>query len=229
MKLVISQPMFFPWIGMFEQINLADIYIHLDDVQMPGGQSFVHRVQLKGASGIFWWNMPINRDSTFSIISEVGISLTPTWISKSFKSLEQTFSGLPYKNDVLDLFEETVTTEHSSMSEFNIFSIELISRYLELDTKFKRINRENLVSDKTDKIIEILKNENATSYISGLGGMNYLKKELFDINSIKLLFMRYENIPYNQKYGIFDPYVSIFHPIAALGKDAKKLLISKAH
>ena len=45
---VISQPMFFPWVGMFEQIALADVYVHYDDVQFSKG-SFTNRVQLKTA------------------------------------------------------------------------------------------------------------------------------------------------------------------------------------
>ena len=43
MIVVISQPMFFPWIGMFEQIKAADVFLHYDDVQMPQGRSFISR------------------------------------------------------------------------------------------------------------------------------------------------------------------------------------------
>ena len=32
MKVVITQSMLFPWVGMLEQIRLADILIHYDDV-----------------------------------------------------------------------------------------------------------------------------------------------------------------------------------------------------
>jgi hypothetical protein len=34
---VISQPMFFPWVGMLEQLKLADTYVHYDDVQFEKG------------------------------------------------------------------------------------------------------------------------------------------------------------------------------------------------
>ena len=45
---VISQPMLFPWVGMFEQVALADVFVHYDDVQFSKG-SFTNRVQLKTA------------------------------------------------------------------------------------------------------------------------------------------------------------------------------------
>ena len=45
MNLVVSQPMFLPWIGLFEQVRLADRFIHYDDVQLPQGRSFISRVK----------------------------------------------------------------------------------------------------------------------------------------------------------------------------------------
>ena len=43
--LVISQPMYFPRVGMLEQIRLADHFVYYDDVQFSRG-GFSNRVQL---------------------------------------------------------------------------------------------------------------------------------------------------------------------------------------
>ena len=61
---VISQPMFFPWVGIFEQIRLADIFVHFDDVQLPWGSSFINRVQIKTKDGIKWLTIPIRKTSS---------------------------------------------------------------------------------------------------------------------------------------------------------------------
>ena len=45
-RVVITQPMLFPWPGFFEQLCLADVYIYLDDVQFSKG-SFTNRVQIE--------------------------------------------------------------------------------------------------------------------------------------------------------------------------------------
>lgn len=224
MKVAISQPMFFPWIGFFQLINSVDLFIHLDDVQMPGGQSFIHRVQLKGPSGIFWWNAPIRKASMNKLIAEIEILVTPLWIRKSYTSLKENLAGLPYVKEVLDLFSQIMDQKHSTLSEFNIYTIELISEYLQIKTKFKHINRNIITSDKTKKIIQILEQEKAKTYISGLGGQNYLEEKVFDQKSIDLFYINYINAEYKQKYGEFIPYVSILLPIAAMGKDAKNLL-----
>ncbi len=226
MKIVILQPMFFPWIGVFDQIHLSEVYIHLDDVQIPGGQSFIHRVQLKAPSQSCWWNAPIRRNKGLCKISEVELIQDPIWFKKSIRTFEQFFSGLPFKADAINLFLETFSQNFDMLSDFNVFSIELISDYLDIKTQFKKVKRTNCASDKTEKLIDILVPEKATTYISGLGGVNYLDKEVFKKQNIKLEFMNYQNKEYPQKFGPFNPYVSVLHPIAALGKEAKNLLIS---
>ena len=56
-RVVISQPMLFPWVGLFEQIRAADVYVHYDDVQFSKG-SFTNRVQIKTARGPRWLTVP---------------------------------------------------------------------------------------------------------------------------------------------------------------------------
>ena len=73
MKVVISQPMFFPWVGMFEQIRLADIYVHYGDVRFSKG-SYVNRVQIKTAQGVRWLTVPLQGVSLGQVIEQVRIN-----------------------------------------------------------------------------------------------------------------------------------------------------------
>ena len=52
MILVVSQPMYFPWVGLLEQIRLSDQFVHYDDVQYTRG--FYNRVQVKVPGAIRW-------------------------------------------------------------------------------------------------------------------------------------------------------------------------------
>ena len=228
MKVVISQPMFFPWIGLFEQIKLADTYIHLDDVQMPGGSSLINRVQLKGPSGAFWWTVPLKNRELSDTIKEVKVSIDQRWIKKSLQTLDQILSGLPFKNQSIELFMDVMGMEFKSLSEMNIYSIQTISSFLGIDVNFKYVFRNEYPKNKTEKLIKILNKENAQIYISGLGGKKYIDAEIFHKNNIKLKFMEYRNLEYKQNYGPFCPYGSILLPIAALGRETKSLLVSGA-
>ena len=55
---MISQPMYFPWVGMLEQMRLADVFVHLDDAQYSKG-GFLNRVQVKTQQGSSWITVPL--------------------------------------------------------------------------------------------------------------------------------------------------------------------------
>ena len=63
--------MFLPWIGLFEQIRLADVFVHYDDVQMPRGRSFVQRVQIKTPRGQQWLSAQIDKKASGRRINEM--------------------------------------------------------------------------------------------------------------------------------------------------------------
>ena len=78
---VISQPMFFPWVGMLEQMRVADTYVHYDDVQFSKG-SFTNRVQIKTAQGIQWLSMPLRELSLGQEIRGVLVDDRQGWRRK---------------------------------------------------------------------------------------------------------------------------------------------------
>ena len=73
MNVVISQSMYFPWIGLFEQVRLSDLFIHYDDVQFTRG--FYNRVQIKTRNGIRWLTIPLLDRKTGQNIDEVKIDI----------------------------------------------------------------------------------------------------------------------------------------------------------
>jgi hypothetical protein len=57
--IVILRPQYFPWAGVFEQIRLADIYVHHDDVQFPQRRSpYVTILALIANVGDGWRILP---------------------------------------------------------------------------------------------------------------------------------------------------------------------------
>lgn len=228
MNVVISQPMYFPWIGLFEQINLSDVYFHLSNVQMPGGQSFLHRVQLKGPNESMWWSTPIQRKKFPIQINEVELLQDKKWKIKSIKTLAQIFAGLPHKNDAIDLVDSAINKNFSSLNLLNIYVIETICSYLSIKTRFLHAPMFEKGIDKSQRVLKIVKSANGTVYISGSGGKNYLDICLFAKEDIEIRFMDYKCHTYKQNFGEFNPYVSILHPIAALGTGTKQILTSQA-
>ena len=67
MKIFISQPTFFPWLGYFDMIDQVDKFIILDDVDFSY-QSWQHRNNFKTPNGLGFFTVP------------VGFALIASWI-----------------------------------------------------------------------------------------------------------------------------------------------------
>lgn len=227
-NIVISQPMFLPWIGMYEQLNLSDIFVHYDDVQFPQGRSFTNRVQIKTKDGIKWLTVPIDKKNSGKLIRETLISYNENWQEKHLSIIKQSFTKTKYKNDVLDLVGEVYSRKFETISELNIYAFELLASYLGLTKKFVLSSSLNINTKSSQKLVDIVKSLNGAKYITGLGALNYIDYDLFEKENISLEYMNYSINSYEQMFGEFTPYVTILDLIANEGKDGEKYINSKS-
>ena len=231
MKIVISQPMFFPWIGLFEQLKLADVFIYYDDVQYPTSSSFINRVQIKTMQNdTSWLSLPVKKHPTYSKILEVNIAPSDIWLKTHEGLLNHAFMKTKYKNDVFDLYLKVVSKNFKDISSFNIFAFEEIAKYFNIINQ-KRIYRSselNIQGKSSQRLLEICKYFGASEYITGWGAKNYIDYKIFEEEKIKICYMDYNKTEYPQKFGSFTPYVSILDLIANCGQDGSKYINSQA-
>lgn len=220
---VISQPMFIPWIGLFEQIKKADVFIHYDDVQFPLGRSFMNRVQIKTSKGVIWLTAPIDRKRSSKLINETHFCSSKEWRCRHLETIRHAFTKSLYADKAILLSKEIYDLPFNNLAEFNIASIELISLKLGMKKKlFLRSSELGITGNSTQRLLDLCVYAGATKYITGWGARNYLKHELFEEAMIKVDYMNYKNLPYSQLYGDFTPYVSILDLVANLGSEAEK-------
>lgn len=228
MKVVISQPMFFPWVGIFEQIKLSDTFVHYDDVQFPQGRSFIPRVQIKTHNGVAWLTVPIDRTNSGRLIKDVVMLPDNAWRNNHLQTLRHSYAKATHFDEMFELVSDIYSVSTNNLSDFNCNFIEKASSFLELQTKFFRSSELGLKNASSEKLLSICQHFQANEYISGLGAINYLDYAIFEKCNIKVKYMNYEKKPYIQLNGEFTPFVSILDAIANLGKDASSLICSNA-
>jgi WbqC-like protein family len=228
MKAVISQPMFFPWVGLFEQIRLADIYVHYDDVQLPTGTSFINRVQIKTKDGIMWLTVPLKRDNSKVLIKDALIADDTPWRAKHLKSLQNNYAKAKYRDEMLQIVDDVYKMEIQNLSALNSIAIESICRYFGIfeAKKFYTSSELQTTTSSSQKLVDTVLLVNADVYITGLGALNYIDYDLFEGNKIMLEYMEYKKMAYPQAFGEFTPYVSILDLIAYCGKEGKTFINS---
>ena len=98
-----------------------------------------------------------------------------------------------------------------------------------LDIKTPIINSSELTititKTKTERLIEICSQLEATCYISGIGGKDYLDESLFEEHKIELMYENFIHPKYNQLNGNFLKNMSIIDLLFNEGPNSKKLLM----
>ena len=221
---VVLQPMFFPWVGHLEQVRLADVFVHYDDVQLSPG-SFANRVQLKTAQGKQWLTAPIEHRG-LRTIAETRLHRGRDWRSQHLRTLQQAFAKAPCRDDAIGLVEQVYRAGHETLADLCIAGIEALADYFDLRTEFVRSSSLDLPGRATGRVLALCDHFHAASYVTGHGARDYLEHERFAAAGIDVRYMDYVRTPYPQQHGPFDPHCTTLDLVANCGRDGRWAIAS---
>lgn len=226
-NIVISQSMLFPWVGMLEQIKLADFFVRYDDVQYSKG-SFVNRVQLKFPDGPRWMTVPLQSFSFGQRIDEIKTSNSRDWRQQHLQLLIRSLEGTPYFNDAIDLVEAVYKSHHDNIGELSYASLRALVDYFGLAENCQFIDARDLdiPGNGTDRVLSIVQHLKGGVYVTGHGARNYLDHNKFEYAGISVQYMRYRCLSYPQLYGDFNPYLSALDLVANCGPEGVRYIQS---
>jgi hypothetical protein len=219
--------MFFPWVGMFEQIRLADVYVHYTDVQFSKG-SFVNRVQIKTANGSKWLTVPLRDLALGMTIAEVLIDDSQDWRRRHRELLKQSYAKAPFVDEMLGLVDTVYGSDSKTIGQLSKASLAAVVDYFGLGASRRFLTIEELAvpGSGSERVLDIVRALGGTEYVSGMGGKQYLEHEQFAAAGIEVQYMDYRKAPYPQLHGEFTPYVSVLDLIANMGAEGERYINS---
>ena len=224
---VISQPMLFPWVGMFEQIVLADVYVHYDDVQFSKG-SFTNRVQVRGTDGVSrWMTVPLDKAQKSPMIAELRAA-DRDWRSEHRAQLTAAYRGAPHLDDALAVLDEEYADPAVSLCDLLIGSTERMAERLGAwdGTEVSRSSLLGIDGTSWERVLAVVRHFDGDTYVTGHGARNYLDAEAFERAGVEVRFTDYACTPYPQLHPDFTPYVSTLDLLANVGVDAAPAFLS---
>jgi hypothetical protein len=223
MKIGTIQSNFLPWRGYFDFIREVDLFIIHDDVQYTKGD-WRNRNKIKTPHGTQWITVPVHYRQTDQLIEETDIDNSKLWargmLNKIKNSYQQAPHFEPYFSELSDLLLEPART----ISDLNVRLIQWVCSHLEIKTPLTFSREYNPQGAKTERLIGILKQVDATTYLSGPSAQAYLEPELFEQAGICLEYKVYDYPEYEQLYLPFEPAVSVIDLLFMVGKEANKYL-----
>ena len=173
MILSAHQPAYLPWLGYFEKISKADIFVYLDSVQYEKN-SFINRNKIKTAQGPQWLTIPVfQKGHTGTTLSETLIDESQNWRIKHLRSIELNYRKSRYFDENFPKFQKLLTTSESNLSELCWNHLHFWLSEFEIKTQIIRSSSLPSMSKKSDLVLDLCTNFGADNYLSGALGRGF--------------------------------------------------------
>lgn len=208
---VIHQPDFIPYIGFFDRLAKADIYVVLDNVQYVRGSRdhWTNRDMIKTRKGEKWITVSVKKEHREVKIKDVMLAEESAWRNRCKCLLKENYIRAKYYNDIKTYVEKMFDYQCEYLIDFNLNIIRMINELLGINIEILRASEIGGQGQKDELLIDIMKKIGQTKYLSGVGAKAYCNEELYVKNNIEIIWQDFQHPIYPQQFGEFIPYLSI--------------------
>lgn len=202
MIVTIHQPEHLPWLGFFNKIAKAELFVILDSVQYEKNY-FQNRNRIMGTNGVQWISVPVSNkghiDGTIATTLIANDPKNSKWKQKYLQTIKLSYGKHPFFNETFSVLEKAMLSEDANLCELNIAIIKAFCEQLEIHPDYIRSSELSVDGLKSDLILNICKATGADLYIAGPSGRDYLDMESFASQNIEIRFNDYHHPTYVQK------------------------------
>ena len=226
MIVAIHQPEFMPWLGFFNKMKRADLYIIFDHVQFKK-RYFENRNRIKAKDQYLWVTLPVKSKNRYlQSILDVEIYNGSDWQRKIWEKIRHSY----VKTEFFDEFSNSLKNlifekKYEKLIDFNLSFIEWARKVLEITTPMKLSSALGMSEYKSSGLIfEICRRVGANQYLCGPSGKDYLDLDQFKAAGIEIIWQEYKHPEYTQWRGKFIPYLSILDAIFNCGLNCRDII-----
>jgi len=227
MLVSINQPAYLPWLGYFDRIYQSDVHVVLDHVQFEKN-SMVNRNKILSNNKEVMLTIPLQTKGRFGdlAIKDVEIVQNTKWLKKHQSAILQSYAKTAYKDSLhskLENFYQDISGQN--LGQVLKKNLEFFLHELAIDrSEIVYSSEMNAHGTKSELVLNICQELNATQYLSGPFGRDYLDISSFKKNRIEIVFHDYRHPVYRQTGGEFHPYLSILDLLFNEGSNSLNIL-----
>jgi hypothetical protein len=230
----IHQPNFFPWLGYFNKMSMADTFVVLDHVEGWWRSTWLTRNRVLADGQAKWLTLPIDRSAHRPlVITEVRVQWENRLVGANLRMLEANYGKHPHFEEVFDLVQRAYASQPRHIAELNLAVIEDIRGRLGIGAQVVRSS--DLLQERpelrdlraSDLLVAICQAVGADDYLSGEGSLDYIDPPAFEAAGIGFWFQRYAHPAYPQQGAPdFVSHLSILDALFNVGFTAARGLIA---
>lgn len=222
-RIAISQSNYIPWKGYFDLIRAADVFIIYDEVQYTR-QDWRNRNRLRTAQGLRWLTIPVRVDGLHGQTVDQTPVADPSWAERHRRTAWQELARAPFIDDVRD---ELGRAWHAAsgcrmLTDVNEVFMRRLCELLGIRTEIARSTGRPAGIDRVQRLVDLCREHDADTYISGPAARRYLDEEIFTNSGIEVAWADYSGYPeYAQQHdGDFRHAVTVLDLLANVGVEA---------
>jgi hypothetical protein len=217
---VVLQPGYLPWLGFFDQLRRANVFVYYDDVQYDK-HGWRNRNRIKTQHGPRWLTVPVRHAGQGAPrILDVEIDARTPWARKHVASLQQSYARAPYRDRYLPALEELLCLKWEGLCDLDIACVDLMARWFGLRPRIERASLLGIGGEQSERLVNICRHFRATTYLSGDSAQAYLDVTAFERHDVSVRWQRYVHPVYPQLHGAFVPYLSALDLLLNCGDEA---------
>ncbi len=226
----IHQPNYLIFPGTALKLLSCDIFVFLDNVQMPQGRSYRNRNLIKTKDGPLWLTVPVLKAGHPQNINEVLIDNSRDWQDKHWRTIEQNYRKSPYFEEWSAVLKPFYAIYWSHLAALDIMMTKEIAAGIVKGLgkklpEFKVASQLAGVSGhSTDLLVSICKAVGGDVYLSGPSGHDYMDAGRFAEAGIGLKYSEYKVVPYRQIWGEFIPNLSVIDLLFIEGERSLEII-----
>jgi hypothetical protein len=208
--LVVLQPGYLPWLGYFDLLKKADLFVHYDDVQFDK-HGWRNRNRVKGPKGVVWLTVPVlHSGRSGQSILDVEIDNRRNWRRKHLVTIGQFYARAPLIEALLPRLQEILERPWRRLVELDLALIDWLAAELTITTPRYRASELGISSDdRNRRLLDLCRHFGASRYLSGNAARDYLELDRFTAAGVEVTWHDYVHPTYTQLHGEFVPYLSV--------------------
>ena len=224
LTVAIHQPEAFPWLGFFDKMFHADVFVLLDSVQFEKNY-FQNRNRIRTRDGWAWITVPVlTKGRMLQVIAEVEINGAVDWRRKLRGTIEQHYREAVHWTRYREELWAILERPWECLADLNVAVIDWLASSLGIRRPLVRASTLGITGKRSALLLEICRSLGAGTYLSGVSGRSYLDVDLFAQARIGVRFQEFRHPVYAQCHQPFVPCMSTLDLLFTHGPEALTIL-----
>ncbi|HWE44718.1 MAG TPA: WbqC family protein [Caulobacteraceae bacterium] len=229
----IMQPTYLPYLGYFDLIQRADVFVLLDDCQFER-KSWQQRNRILGRDGEAMLSIILRKQPVETDIKDIEINDDLPWRRDHLREIKKAYAKAAFFEEGFGWMEAQLARPEPLLADLTCGMIEDAARKLSFGAELVRARTLACGGKRSDHSVEILRKLNADLYLSPLGSRAYIEADgIIAKANIPVKYRSYDPIPYPQTCAGFTPYMGFLDAVMNLGwnglAEHMKLIAQQSH